>query len=34
VLLRERRVVPARVEQGLRLLDVEQARSKARRYLG
>ena len=32
--LRERRVVPADVERGLRLLDAAQARSTARRYVG
>jgi GT2 family glycosyltransferase len=32
--LRERRPVPAEVERGLRLLDVAQARSTARRYVG
>lgn len=32
--LRERRVVPPVVEQGLRLLDVAQSRSPARRYVG
>jgi GT2 family glycosyltransferase len=32
--LRERRVVPATVERGLRLLDATQARSTARSYVG
>jgi hypothetical protein len=32
--LRERRVVPPRVEQGLRLLEEPQRRSPARRYVG
>jgi hypothetical protein len=32
--LRERRVVPPQVEQGLRLLDEPQRQSTARRYIG
>jgi hypothetical protein len=32
--LRERRVVPARVEHGLRLLEESQRTSTARRYIG
>jgi hypothetical protein len=32
--LRERRVVPPRVERGLRVLEEPQRNSKARRYVG